>query len=167
VLTLEITVDRLGYSDDGRGDAPLEEVLGEHGGVRIRVVAPDDDQTVQPELATSGDAGGELLGRFNLVPARADHVESTRVTKRVDRCAIQFRVTGIDDSPRPPEEPVDPGIGVKRAQGVEQPGDHVVTSGSLPSAEHDPGPERPRRAGALALGELDDRPRESSRKLRL
>jgi hypothetical protein len=76
---LEVAVDRFGRANDHRLQAVLLEVLAQHAGVGVGVVAADDQDAVEVELLGGAACTLELLGIVDLVPARADHVEATLV----------------------------------------------------------------------------------------
>lgn len=52
------------------------EVLGEDGGVGVRVVAADHDEAIEAEAFAYGAAGGKLGGSLDLVAPGTDDVEA-------------------------------------------------------------------------------------------
>lgn len=52
------------------------EVLGEDGGVGVRVVAADHDEAIETEALAHGAASGELGGGLDLVTPGADDIEA-------------------------------------------------------------------------------------------
>ena len=71
VVVLQIAVDRLRAADHVRAVMDALEVLRQQGGVRVGVVAADDDQTVQFQIVA------HLRGRLELPVSETTHTKQT------------------------------------------------------------------------------------------
>jgi hypothetical protein len=80
---LQVAVYGLGDADDADRLALRGEVFGEEGGVRVGIIASNDDERVEFVALGRGQGFGELLRRLDLRPARPDHVETTRIPIRI------------------------------------------------------------------------------------
>ncbi len=133
------------------------QILGEHGGVGVGIVAADDDQAVQAHISEVLLAGGQVLGLFDLVAAAHYHIEPAGVAIRVDDLGGQFLVLALDNAARAFEEAEELAVLVGGLERVEQARDHVVSARRLSARENHADLERFGRQPAVALDDLRDR----------
>ena len=131
----------------------------------FRIVAPDDDQSVQLELSGGRGAGRELLVGVDLVASGSDHVETARVAVGLDHLPGQRAMLAREDAAGPVQETVETRSGIGVHEGVEQPADHVVASGGLSSAEDDADAKGPPFARTVACDHAQHGPTECPGKM--
>ena len=112
-------------------------VLGQDAGVGVGVVAADDDDSLDVELADDLQALLKLLDFLQLGAARANHVEAAGIAVFIDDLLRQLHVVVIHQTARAEDEAIETVLGVQLLHGVEQTGDDIVATRSLTAAEDD------------------------------
>ena len=155
LLVLQVAVNRLGAADDLYAILLGGIVLSEDAGVGVAVVATDDDECLDVQLAQDLDTLLELLHLLQLRAAGADDVEATGVAVFVDDVSSELHVLMIHEAAGAEDEAVELGGGVDALDTVEEAADNVVTARSLTAAEDDAHVDG-RQLLYLASLELDD-----------
>ena len=103
-VVLQIAVDRLGAADDADAGSDRPIIFGQHGRVRVRVVAADDDERRDAQLLEDLQPLVELFASLELRAPGADHVEAARVAVFVDDVGRQLHVFMLHQSAGPQDE---------------------------------------------------------------
>ncbi len=157
LLVLHVAVDRLRDADDARLAFLTPQVLGEQRGVRVRIVAADDHQAVEPHLLEVVAACLEVLGLLDLVAPAHDHVEAAGVAVLVDHLGGDLVVLALDDAAGALQEAEELAVPVRSLERIEQPGDDVVPARRLSARQHDADLQRLGGEPAIALNDPHDR----------
>ena len=136
-VVLEVAVDRLRHADHLGFHPEFREMLGQEGGVRVRVVAADDDDGVEFHLLRGGDRGGDLRRGLDLGPSRADDVESAGIAVFVHEFILDFDVLLLDQAGRTAQKAEELRGGVSLLDAVIEAGDDVVSAGGLSARKDD------------------------------
>ena len=137
LFVLQVAVNGLGASDDLYAHVLCCVVFCEHACVGVRVVATDDDDSLDIELAYDFQAFFKLVFLFKFGTSRAYHVETSGIAVVVDEFSSEFHVVVVYESAGTHEEAIEFVLGIKFLHGVEESGDDVVSAGSLSAAEYD------------------------------
>ena len=137
LVVLEVAVDGLGTTDHLHAVVLGGIIFGQDASVGIGVVAADDDDGPNVELADNFEPFFKLFGRFELGASATDHVKSTGVAIVVEEVGRNFDIVVIHESAGPHEESVQTVVGVEPFHLVEESGDDVMSAGSLSAAQND------------------------------
>ena len=137
LVVLEVTVDGLGATDDLHAGVLGCEVFGQYASVGVGVVAADDYDGVDAQLANDLETLFKLCFFLELGATRTDHVETAGVAIFVDQGVVHLDVLVVDETAGAHEEAVELGIGVLLFQTVVETANHVVTAGSLSARKDD------------------------------
>ena len=137
VFVLEVAVDGLRAAANHAGSAVGLEVFTENGSVRVGVVTTDDHDSV--ELLSLGNSHAllELFFSFELGTAGLDDVESTSVAVGVHDLFVDHDELAVLEARRTAEEAEELRILADALDTVEDTRDHVVSTRSLATGEHD------------------------------
>ena len=130
-LIFQVAVDGLGAADDLDTDLVGFEILSQHAGVGVGVVAADDDQSGDAALFAALAGSFKLLRGFQFGTAGADDVKAAGVAVGVDDVGGQFHSFIFDQTVGSFEESVEFGGSVEGFDTVKETGDDVVSAGSL------------------------------------
>ena len=136
-FVLQIAVDGLRAADDLDAGLLVDHVLRQNAGVRVGVVAADDDDGVDVQSFAVDDDFVELFGLLKLRTAGADHVKTARVAVCVDDGVVQKHVFVVDEAGRTAEETVQFGLRVQRLQTIVKTCDDVMSARSLAAGQND------------------------------
>ena len=153
-FVLQVAVDGLRAADDLDAGLLVDHVLRQNAGVRVGVVAADDDDGVDVQSFAVDDDFVELFGLFEFRAAGADHVEATRVAVGIDDIIGQQHVFVVNQSRRSTEEAIQLGLRVQRLQAIIKPCDDVMSARGLAAGQDDGDVQRLHLA-LRALLELD------------
>ena len=156
LVVLQVAVDGLRAADDLHTVLLSSIVLSKHAGVGVGVVATDDDNSLDVELANDLQTLLELLHLLELRTAGANHVEATRVAILVGYLLRDLHVVVVDQTARTEDEAVETVLGIEFLDGIEETRDDVMTARSLTTAE-DHADVHHLRVGFLAGHELHQR----------
>ena len=152
VGVLEVAVDGFRAADHDDSGVFRLVVFREETGVRVGVVAADDDDCRDAEGLAVDFGFFELFGRFKLGASGADHVETAGVAVGGEEIRRDFNVFVVGEAARAALEAVELRFRMKGLETVEKSGDDVVPAGRLSAGENDrdidrlcdlfPGPRR-------------------------
>ena len=137
LLVLQVAVNGLGTADHLYPILLGCIVFGQHTGVGVGVVATDDDECLDVQLAQNLDALLELVFFFQLGASRTDDVETTRVAVLIHQLRSDFHVVVVNQTARAEDEAVEFVGWVERLHTVEQTRNDVVTTRSLTTRKDD------------------------------
>ena len=135
VAHLDIAVDRLGHPD--HLDPVAEHRLGQEGRVGVGVVPAHDHERVQPEVLAGPARHVHLLVGVDLGATRLEHRESAEVAVGVDPLPGDLDPLVFDHPVGADQEPEQTVVRVGTLGGVEQAGNHVVSTGGRAAGKHD------------------------------
>ena len=144
VLVLQVPVDCLRTADHVGAVVDALEVLRQHRRVCVRIVAADDDQTVQLqvvahlrgrlELDVINGLNPYLLLAFDLVAARSNHVETAHVAVLIHELVSDLHVLSRKHATGTVAEAVH--VSADLLHEIVDSSNHIVTSRSLTSRQH-------------------------------
>ena len=149
-VVLQVAVDRLGATDHADASADRPVIFGQHGRVRVRVVAADDDERRDAQLLEDLQPLVELFASLELRAPGADHVEAARVAVFVDDVGRQLHVFMLHQSAGAEDEAEETRLGISRLESVEEAGDHVVSARGLSAGEDHARVDRRHGVGRVA-----------------
>ena len=155
-FVLQVAVDGLRAADDLDAGLLVEHVLRQNAGVRVGIVAADDNDSVDVQGFAVDDDFVELFGLFKFCTAGADHVKTARVAVCIDNVVGQKHVFVVDEAGGAAEEAVQLGLRVQRLQTVVKTCDDVMSARSLAAGQNNGDVQRLHLA-LRAFLELDGR----------
>ena len=136
LVVLQVAIDSLRTANNLYSVLLRCIIFGKHAGIRIRVVAPNDDNCIYIELANNLQSFLELLNLFELCSARANHVEASGVTILLYEIGCDFNIVVVNQSARPHEESVQSIVWIEFFQLIEQTRNHIMSSRCLSTGEN-------------------------------
>ena len=136
LLVLQVAVDGLRAADHLHAILLGCIVLGKNAGVGVGVIATDDHESLDIQLAQDLDAFLKLLHLLQLRTAGTDDVETAGVTVFINDVGCQLHIVVVNETAGAEDEAVELGIGVDALDAVEETADDVVSARSLTAAEN-------------------------------
>ena len=136
LVVLQVAVDGLGAAYHLHAAVLGSIILGQHTGVGVGVVAADDDDGLDVELAYNLETLLKLAFLLQLGAAASYHVETAGVAVFVYQFGSKFHIVVVHQSAGAQDEAIDAVFGVKTLHGVEKSANHVVAAGGLTAAEN-------------------------------
>ena len=137
LFVLQVAVDGLGAADDLYAVLLGGIIFGQDAGIRVGVVAADDNDGLDAQFADDLQTGLELILLLQLRTAGTDHVETARVAIFVDDFGCQLYVLVVYQTAGAHEEAVELVLGALLLEFVEEAADNIVAAGSLTAGEDD------------------------------
>ena len=135
LVVLQVAVDGLGTADYLHAVVLCSVVFGQNACVGVGVVAADDYESLDVELAQNLDALFKLLFLLEFGAAAADEVEATSVAVVFEQLFGNLDVFVVNETAGAHEKTVEAVFGVELLHFVKQTRDYVVSARSLAAAE--------------------------------
>ena len=136
LLVLQVAVNSFGATDNLYAVILGCIIFGQYACVGVRVVAADNNDGLNVQLADNIQALFKLLGCFQFRTSATNHVETAGVAILVNEVGRYFYVIVVYKSARTHKETVKAVIGVQAFHLVEQARNHVVTARCLSAAKY-------------------------------
>ena len=135
VFAAQVAIDRLRNADHTERGVVGFCKLRELRGVGIRVVTADDHQRGEIAGFCRFEGFEKILVRFEFRAARADDVEPAGVAVALEELGVDFDALVREKAVRAIQEADERAFGVDAFDGVEEPGDDIVSTGSGAAGE--------------------------------
>ena len=136
LLVLQVAVDGFGTTDNLYAVILGCIIFGQDACVGVRVVAADNNDGLNVQLADNLQALFKLLGCFQFRTSATNHVETAGVAILVNEVGRYFNVIVVYKSARTHKETVKAIIGVQAFHLVEQARNHVMSTWCLSAAKN-------------------------------
>ena len=134
---LQVAVDGLRTTNDLNAVVLGCIVLSQHTGIGIRVVATDDDDSLDIELTDNLKSLLELLDLLKLRTARTYHVKTTGIAILVDDFLRELHIVMVNKTTRSQDEAVQTVLGIELLYLIEKARNDIVSARSLATAQDD------------------------------
>ena len=136
LIILQVAIDGLGAADHLHAIVLGSIILGQHTSIGIGVIATDNDNGLDVELANHFESLFKLLLLLQFGTSGTDHVKTACVTVFVNDVGSKLFVVVVNKSARPHEETIKAIVRIQALDGIEKTANHIVAAGSLAAPQN-------------------------------